>query len=125
VIVGGAAVDARRFAAVSFDLDGGITDTASVHADAWKALFDRELRRAPTARAPGRRRSRRASAERSWELAWWDGHVQATSTAAIPMAMRSRAPRVVRIVRLNNLGPDLVARAASPHRPRPTGSRFG
>lgn len=29
--------------AVIFDLDGVITDTASVHADAWKALFDRFL----------------------------------------------------------------------------------
>ncbi|MEM8903930.1 MAG: beta-phosphoglucomutase family hydrolase [Actinomycetota bacterium] len=31
--------------AVIFDLDGVITDTASVHATAWKQLFDDELRR--------------------------------------------------------------------------------
>jgi hypothetical protein len=54
-----------------------------------------------------------------------DGRVQAVSTAAIPMVRRSRAPRVVGIVRLHHLGPDLVARAASLHRQRPTGSRFG
>lgn len=36
-------MDARRFAAVIFDLDGVITDTARVHAAAWKRLFDQEL----------------------------------------------------------------------------------
>jgi alpha,alpha-trehalase len=37
-------VDLRRFDAVFFDLDGVITDTASVHAAAWKELFDDYLR---------------------------------------------------------------------------------
>ena len=36
-------VDARRFAAVVFDMDGVLTDTASVHFEAWKLLFDDEL----------------------------------------------------------------------------------
>src|SRR6266545_1994231 len=48
-----------------------------------------------------------------------DGGVQAVSTAAIPMVSRSRAPRVVGIVRLRNLGPDLVARAAPTTPPPP------
>ena len=34
------AIDPDRVRAVVFDLDGVITDTASVHAAAWKALFD-------------------------------------------------------------------------------------
>lgn len=34
-----------RFEAVIFDLDGVVTDTASVHRAAWKELFDDELRR--------------------------------------------------------------------------------
>lgn len=37
--------DLRRFDAMLFDLDGVITDTAAVHASAWKALFDDFLRR--------------------------------------------------------------------------------
>ena len=36
--------DLRGFDAVLFDLDGVITRTASVHASAWKALFDELLR---------------------------------------------------------------------------------
>lgn len=35
---------AGRFDAVLFDLDGVITDTAAVHASAWKTLFDDYLR---------------------------------------------------------------------------------
>ena len=30
----------RRFDAVIFDLDGVITDTASLHAASWKEMFD-------------------------------------------------------------------------------------
>ncbi|GAA3282676.1 beta-phosphoglucomutase family hydrolase [Nesterenkonia halobia] len=33
----------RHFRAVIFDMDGVVTDTASVHADAWKELFDAAL----------------------------------------------------------------------------------
>ena len=40
---GVAVVDARRFAAVVFDMDGVLTDTARVHFAAWKLLFDDEL----------------------------------------------------------------------------------
>lgn len=32
------------YAAVTFDVDGVVTDTASVHAQAWKQLFDDTLR---------------------------------------------------------------------------------
>jgi len=42
-------VDARRFGAVVFDMDGVLTDTARVHFAAWKLLFDDELGR----RTPG------------------------------------------------------------------------
>jgi beta-phosphoglucomutase-like phosphatase (HAD superfamily) len=38
-------VDATRFAALLFDLDGVITRTATVHAAAWKQLFDEFLER--------------------------------------------------------------------------------
>jgi hypothetical protein len=31
------------FAAVIFDMDGAVTDTAGVHAAAWQALFDQVL----------------------------------------------------------------------------------
>ena len=33
----------RSFGAVVFDMDGVVTDTAGLHAEAWKALFDAEL----------------------------------------------------------------------------------
>lgn len=36
-------IDPRRFDAVIFDLDGVITDTASIHEAAWRCLFDRYL----------------------------------------------------------------------------------
>jgi beta-phosphoglucomutase-like phosphatase (HAD superfamily) len=35
---------ADRYDAVLFDLDGVITDTAAVHARAWKTMFDEFLR---------------------------------------------------------------------------------
>ena len=38
-------LDARRFAAVIFDMDGVVTRTADVHAAAWKRLFDDVLAR--------------------------------------------------------------------------------
>jgi len=38
---------------VIFDLDGVITDTASVHARAWKALFDEQLPRLSATLRPG------------------------------------------------------------------------
>jgi beta-phosphoglucomutase family hydrolase len=38
-------IDLSRYEAVVFDLDGVLTDTASVHAAAWKRLFDDFLRR--------------------------------------------------------------------------------
>lgn len=40
----------RRFDAVIFDLDGVITQTAKVHAAAWKAMFDDFLQRRAAAR---------------------------------------------------------------------------
>ena len=38
-------VEWSRFQAVLFDLDGVLTDTASIHAAAWKEAFDGYLRR--------------------------------------------------------------------------------
>ena len=38
-------IDLHRFAALIFDMDGVITDTARVHAAAWKQLFDEYLAR--------------------------------------------------------------------------------
>ena len=38
-----AAVTRDRFDAVLFDLDGVLTSTAAIHADAWKAMFDAYL----------------------------------------------------------------------------------
>ncbi|MCX4092473.1 trehalose-phosphatase [Nocardia sp. alder85J] len=44
-------IDARRYDAVLFDMDGVVTDSASIHTAAWTELFDEFLaRRAP---APG------------------------------------------------------------------------
>jgi hypothetical protein len=46
-------IDVRRFEALIFDLDGVITQTASIHARAWKQLFDEFLsRRAAQTGAP-------------------------------------------------------------------------
>lgn len=42
-------VDPRCHDAVLFDLDGVVTDTASIHAAAWKATFDEFLSRRPAA----------------------------------------------------------------------------
>ncbi len=42
-------VDPRYHDAVIFDLDGVVTDTAALHAAAWKATFDDYLARRPTA----------------------------------------------------------------------------
>jgi beta-phosphoglucomutase family hydrolase len=39
------ALDLTRFDAVLFDLDGVLTDTASLHAEAWKRMFDEFLMR--------------------------------------------------------------------------------
>src|SRR6516162_8764944 len=38
-------IDVERFDALIFDLDGVITQTASIHARAWKRLFDEFLSR--------------------------------------------------------------------------------
>jgi beta-phosphoglucomutase family hydrolase len=43
MIIGESKVDWQRFDAVLFDLDGVITATASVHAEAWKQMFDEFL----------------------------------------------------------------------------------
>ncbi|RDH78182.1 trehalose-phosphatase [Mycolicibacterium moriokaense] len=43
-------IDPRYHDAVIFDLDGVVTDTAAIHAAAWKALFDDYLARRPEAR---------------------------------------------------------------------------
>jgi beta-phosphoglucomutase family hydrolase len=40
----GAVIDPDRIGAVIFDMDGVVTDTASVHAAAWKRLFDDYLK---------------------------------------------------------------------------------
>ena len=41
-------IDVSRFEALIFDLDGVITQTASLHARAWKQLFDEFLARRVT-----------------------------------------------------------------------------
>jgi beta-phosphoglucomutase family hydrolase len=43
MIIGDSRVDWKKFDAVLFDLDGVITATASVHAAAWKQMFDEYL----------------------------------------------------------------------------------
>jgi beta-phosphoglucomutase-like phosphatase (HAD superfamily) len=44
------AITRDRYDAVLFDLDGVITDTASLHAACWKQMFDEYLRRRATQR---------------------------------------------------------------------------
>src|SRR5215510_14681164 len=39
-----------RYDAVLFDLDGVITDTASIHASCWKHMFDEYLQKRATSR---------------------------------------------------------------------------
>src|SRR3954452_9360345 len=41
------AITRERFDAVLFDLDGVLTSTAAIHAEAWKAMFDEYLRSHP------------------------------------------------------------------------------
>ncbi len=45
-------IDVERFEALIFDLDGVITQTASIHARAWKRLFDEFLTRGATQTGP-------------------------------------------------------------------------
>ena len=45
-VVGPDAVTRARFDAVLFDLDGVITSTAAIHAEAWKEMFDAFLQKA-------------------------------------------------------------------------------
>ena len=40
------------YSAIIFDMDGVVTDTAEVHASAWKSLFDQELPRISDSQAP-------------------------------------------------------------------------
>ncbi|WP_159850829.1 hypothetical protein [Nocardia sp. CY41] len=40
-------IDARRHDAVIFDMDGVVTDSASMHAAAWTELFDAFLNHRP------------------------------------------------------------------------------
>ena len=47
-------IEKSRFDAVIFDLDGVVTQTAAVHAAAWKRLFDAYLAEPPPARARAR-----------------------------------------------------------------------
>jgi alpha,alpha-trehalase len=51
----GYVIDPRRFDAVLFDLDGVITDTASVHEAAWTQLFDEFLAERPEGPGEDRR----------------------------------------------------------------------
>ncbi len=44
----GPVIDVRRYDAVIFDMDGVVTDTASIHASAWAEVFDRFLSTRPT-----------------------------------------------------------------------------
>jgi len=46
----GGAITRDRFDAVLFDLDGVLTSTAAIHAEAWKEMFDAFLRKAEGAR---------------------------------------------------------------------------
>src|SRR3954471_24065978 len=46
----------ERFDAVLFDLDGVLTSTAAIHAEAWKHMFDDYLRRQPGAESAARLR---------------------------------------------------------------------
>jgi beta-phosphoglucomutase family hydrolase len=46
----GSQVTRERFDAVLFDLDGVLTSTAAIHAEAWKEMFDAFLRKAEGAR---------------------------------------------------------------------------
>ncbi|MGW5382484.1 trehalose-phosphatase [Nocardia sp. NPDC003963] len=48
-------IDTRRYDAVIFDMDGVVTDTASIHAAAWTELFDTFLAARPV--RPGENRS--------------------------------------------------------------------
>ena len=41
-----------RYEAVLFDMDGVITDTASIHASCWKIMFDEFLRKRAAAHKP-------------------------------------------------------------------------
>jgi hypothetical protein len=43
------AIDPIRFEAAVFDLDGVLTETAAIHAQAWKRLFDEFLAKRATA----------------------------------------------------------------------------
>ena len=51
------AIRLEELAAVIFDMDGVVTDTAAIHAAAWKRLFDGYLRELHKRLAPKRRKA--------------------------------------------------------------------
>ncbi len=73
-------LDREHFDAALFDLDGVLTDTARVHAAAWKRLFDDFLRERAERRGEdmqgaetrGRSGADSAPASRCWPASrWW------------------------------------------------------
>jgi len=60
-------VTRERFDAVLFDLDGVLTSTAAIHAEAWKRMFDEYLERVGTTHAGGPAKPQ-AAALRSFDI---------------------------------------------------------
>lgn len=80
-----------RITAVLFDMDGVITDTASVHAAAWKRTFDEFLLDLSRSGGP---RSGRSTSSRTTAAMWTARHgPQASATFSPPAASPCLTPR--------------------------------
>ena len=66
------AITRDRYDAVLFDLDGVITDTASLHAACWKQMFDEYLRKRATQRGEPFRHS---TSSRTTGSTWTESRV--------------------------------------------------
>ena len=89
------AISRDQYDAVLLDLDGVITDTASVHAECWKQMFDEYLRKRATQRAKHSVLSipRRIIGSMSM------GSPASTAFAIFPYRAASGSPREARTIR--------------------------
>ena len=79
------AVTRDRYDAVLLDLDGVITDTASIHAACWKQMFDEYLRKRATGFVP--------STSPRTTVSMWKGSPATTAFATFSHRAVSGSPR--------------------------------
>ena len=87
-------IDSRRYDAVIFDMDGVVTDSASIHASAWRELFDGFL----AARVPSAGENIAPFTETDYER-FVDGKPRYDGVADFLAAREISLPPVIRRIR--------------------------